>query len=474
MSDVRNWRDRVAHAAAANVGRAGDEATISQARRLVDSCAWRGLGIVVALGAFFGWLAMSVQLRPADGQVHADWTLTMIVASPWLCLAVRGIAMALLQWHGPLLLECLDQIRRQQHWLTSKLLPRSAAPQNLTEVTATETYKMLADTDAGRPLSAAGSGVFWTAYASGAVATMWIVTNHVALGFDFGWTWESSWVWLDLTRGVVEFVRTAVEFPAVVLGWIGSDGLAPVAPAPVAPADNPEALAVRRSWLLILTAGVGVYLLLPMALLALLIYVYAYRKMTHWQPADIPVPWPAATATRCRSAPASAPLRSPPEGGGVCTHVVRLERPGAAVALPAPLDQLVDLGDADAAADLERVRGILCAGRTRVVVVSWLPMSPDRGVQDKLWTLASASAAAPLLVLDGGYRLHTEPDSTQKSRRDEWSTAASRTGVTPFECDLAELTDASRRDLARAVGHGETPDGGREPATESGSRPTRR
>ena len=55
-------------------------------------------------------------------------------------------------------------------------------------------------------------------------------------------------------------------------------------------------------------------------------------------------------------------------------------------------------------------------------------------------------------------------------RRPAWTigAGASQTGVTPFECDLAELTDASRRSLARAVGHGAGPDGGREPASGSG------
>jgi len=475
MSDVRNWRDRVAHAAAADVGRAGDKATISQARRLVDSCARRGLGILVAPGAFIGWLATYVHLYPAAGQVHAEWALMTIVASPWLCLASRGAAMLLLQWHSTLLLDCLGQIRPLQHRLTSTLLPRSAAPQNLTKATATETYKMLADTDAGRPLSAAGSGVFWTAYAVAAVATMWIVTNHVALGFGFGWTWESSHLPLYITRGAPELAAAVTEFPALVLGWIGSDGLPPVAPAPVAPADNPEALSVRRSWLLVLTAGVGAYLLLPMAILTLFIYVYAYRKMTHWQPAVVPIPRSAASATRCRSEPAAAPLRSPPVGGGMCTHVVRLERPRAAVDLPAPLDQLVDLGDAGATADLERVRGKLCDDKARVVVVSRLRVPPDRGVEDKLRTLASASTAAPLLVLDGSHAVRrSEPGGTLAIRREEWRAVASRTGVTPFECDLAELTDECRRDLARAVGYGEGSEGGRQPATEPSSESTRR
>ena len=382
--------------------------------------------------------------------------------------------MVLIRWHDSLLLECLLKIRDLRSWLTSRLRSRNAALQNLTAATASETYKMLAATDAGRPLSAAGSGVFWTAYAGGALVTIWIVSLFDALGFGFGWIWESSSLGLDFTRAMIEFARATVEFPALVLGWIGSDGLPSVAAAPIVAHDSPEALAARRLWLLVLTAGIGVYLLVPMALMTLFIYVYAHRKMSRWDPPPVPDPRPAATAMGCGSAPDAAPLRPEPAGGEACTHVARLEWHGAAVALPAPLDQLVDLGDADALADLERVRGILSAGRTRLVVLTWLPLSPDAGVEEKLRELATASTIVPLVLLDGVNCLLTDPRSTQNVRRHQWSTAASRIGFIAFECDLAELTDADRRDLARALGYGEASGSGRGPTTESGSGSTRR
>ena len=410
MSDVWDWRDHVARAAAADVGRAADEETILQARELADRwlfCARLGLGILVALGALFGWLATSVQLRPADGQVHAEWALMMIVAGPWGCLALRGCTMLLLHWRNSLLLDWLVPIlKRLLDWLAPMSLLRSATPQDLTTATPRQIYKMLDDTSSGRSVSAGGNGVFWTAYAVAAVATILIVTNHVALGFGFGWTWESSWMWPSFRREVVEFVRAAVEFPGLVLGvCIGSDGLTPVASAPAAPDGDPEAFAVRQSWVCALTAGVGAYLLLPMALWTLFNAVCAYRRAKRWQPVVVAVPRSAATATRCRNAPPVAPLRPPSAVGGMCTHVVRLERPGEAAALPAPLDRLADLGDVDAAADLKRVRGVLRAGPARVTVVGWLPASPDRGVLKKLQTLADASTEAPLLVLDGGHVL---------------------------------------------------------------------
>ena len=163
-------------------------------------------------------------------------------------------------------------------------------------------------------------------------------------------------------------------------------------------------------------------------------------------------------------------LQPPSAGGGTCTHVVRLERPEEAVALPTPLDRLTDLGDVDAAADLERVHRILRAGPSRVAVVGWLPATPDRGVRRRLGVLTSASTEAPLLILDGGHALRrAEPPHTAAIRLDDWRTLASQTGFTPFECDFAELTDASRRSLVCAVGLGADPDGGQESATASGS-----
>ena len=468
MPDARNWRDRVACAAAADAGRAADEKTISQARRQVDHGrvgAGVGLGILVALGAFSGWLTTLVQLGPADGQVNATWTLLVIVAVPWLLRTLWSVPMLLLHRYASPLLGRLVTVSLE------RCAGRSAGPdatlQDLPAATARRIGSMLVE-GSGRRLSAVGSGVFWTAYALAAMTTIWIVTIHVALGF--GWNWESSWLAVSIRRGVVEFVAAAVEFPALVLGvCVGSDELTPIAPAPIVPDDDPEAFATRQAWLCALTAGVAVYLLLPMVVWTLVQTVCAHRLAERWRPAVAPAPRFAVTAARRRREPVAAPLRPPSAGGGVYTHVVRLERPGKAVALPAPLDRLADLGDVDAAADLERVEGILRAGAARVAVVGWLPATPDRAVERRLRALASASTETPLLVLDGGDVLRrAEPPHTAATRLDDWRVRASQTGVTPFECDLAELTDASRRSLARAVGHGAGPDDGRGPGSGSG------
>ena len=473
MSDDLNWRDHVAGVAAAKVGRAGDKEAISQARRLVDVCARLGLGIPVTLGLLSGWVTTAVLLRPPGGQVHVEWTLMMIFVVPLTCLIVRGVAMLLLQ--DSLLLDfLLDIWQRLARWRPSMSLRRGRAPKKLIKATADAICSMLSDTDCARPLSAAGSGVFWTAYAVASLVTILIVTNVAALGFGFGWAWESSWFWLDLRREVVVFTRKAVELAAQVLRCIWSDGLTPVAPAPIAP-DDPETLAVRRSWVCALAAGVGVYVLLPMAIWTVCSFVSANRKMNHWPPIDVPATPSATPARRRRKVPTEAPLRPPPAGGGPCTHLVRLEWPGEAVTLPAPLDRIVDLGNVDTIADLERVRGILRAAPARVAIIGWLPKSPERGIRRKLLTLAGASTHAPLLVLDGGHALRrAEPPRTVATRLDDWRNAASETGVAPFECDLAGLTEASRRDLTRAVGRGADHDVGREPPTASGSGPARR
>ena len=244
--------------------------------------------------------------------------------------------------------------------------------------------------------------------------------------------------------------------------------MTPVAPAPTAPADDLEALAARKAWLGFLTGGVAVYVLLPMVVWTLW-QIRMLRQAENWRPDGVTVSRCAATVATHRPDPIAAPPRQLPATGGMCTHVVRLERPEVAVTLPAPLDRLADLRDVDTAADLERVQESIRTGPSRIVAVGWLPATPDRAVRRRLRALASASTEAPLLILDGGDALRrAEPPHTAAVRLEDWRELASRTGFTPFECDLAELTDASRRDLACAIGVGADRDGSLEPASESG------
>ncbi|MCY3842184.1 MAG: DUF2868 domain-containing protein, partial [Acidobacteria bacterium] len=328
---------------------------------------------------------------------------------------------------------------------------RDAGSRDLAAATARRIGSMLA-AGSGRRLAAAGSGTFWTSYALVAVATIWIVTARVALGFG----WESSWI-------PPSFGRAVVELAAAPLGsLVGSDELTPIAAPPVAPADDPAALAARRAWIRFLTAGVAIYLLVPMAGWTLLQAALGHRRAERWRPAVPRRARAAASVAARRRKPAATPPGLPPEGGGACTHVARLERPSEATDLPAPLDRLVDLGDVDAAADLERARETLRTDPARVAVVVWLPATPDRAVRRRLRTLAGVTTEPPLLVLDGGEALRrAEPPRTAAVRLEDWRALARETGVVPFECDLAALTAASREGLARAAGYGEPGGDGR-------------
>ena len=477
---ARHWRDRVARAAAADVERVSDATTIAEARRLADrgmAGALVGLGGLAALGGVAGWTTAAELLGPADAPVHAAAALLAIAGGPWLLLALRSAGLLLLRRRAtPVLGRLVTNGLLRAAGRDAAGRPELARPcgrvgssadaellrrRLLAAATARRIGSMLA-AGSGRRLASAGSGVFWTAYALFAVAAIWMVTARVALGFG----WESSWIPPSLGHAVVE----AASAPLGPL--IGSSELTPVAPAPLAPADDPAAMAQRRAWIGFLTAGVTVYLLLPMAVWTLLQAALGHRRAERWRP---------AVASRSRSAPGAAgrgagevaaPVGTTPPANGEAAYVVRLERPEEAGELPAPLDRLNDLGDIDAAADLERVRRVVHAGEARVVVIGWLPATPDRGVRRRLRELADASKQTPLLVLDGGDALRrTEPARTAGLRLEDWRALAREAGVVLFECDLAALTDANRERLARAVRHDLAGEQALEPHTARRSAP---
>ncbi|MCY4030349.1 MAG: DUF2868 domain-containing protein [Acidobacteria bacterium] len=460
LPDARNWRDRAARAAAADVGRAEDPRTVRQARRLSDRGrvgAGVALGVLAGLGAVAGWTTAAELLRPAAAPVHPAAALLVLVGGPWLVLTFRSIVLLLLRRRAAPLLGRLVTTGLLR--AAARSAERDAGSRDLAAATARRIASLLA-AGSGRRLAAAGSGTFWTSYALVAVATIWIVTARVALGFG----WESSWIPPSFGRAVVEL---AAAPPG---GFVGSAELTPIGAPPVAPADDPAALAARRAWIRFLTAGVAIYLLVPMAGWTLLQAALGHRRAERWRPAVPRRARAAASVAARRRKPAVTPPGPPPEGGGACTHVARLERPAEAADLPAPLDRLVDLGDVDAAADLERARETLRTDPARVAVVGWLPATPDRGVRRRLRTLAGATTEPPLLVLDGGGALRrSEPPRTAAVRLEDWRALARETGVVPFECDLAALTAASRQGLARAAGHGE-PREGRRPG-RPGARP---
>ena len=457
---ARNWRDRAARAAAADVGRAEDPKTVRQARRLSDRSrvgAGVALGVLAGLGAVAGWTTAAELLRPADAPVHGAAALLVLVGGPWLVLTLRSVVLLLMRRRAPPLLGRLVTTGLLR--AAARSAERDADSRDLAAATARRIGSMLA-AGSGRRLAAAGSGTFWTSYALVAVATIWIVTARVALGFG----WESSWIPPSFGRAVVELAAAPLG------GLVGSDELTPIAAPPVAPADDSAALAARRAWIRFLTAGVAIYLLVPMGGWTLLQAALGHRRAERWRPAVPRRARAAAAAGARRREPATTAPGPPPVGGGACTHVVRLERPAEAAVLPAPLDRLADLGDVDAAADLERAREILRTEPARVAVVGWLPATPDRAVRRRLRTLAGVTAEPPLLVLDGGEALRrSEPPRTAAVRLADWRALARETGVVAFECDLAALTAASRQGLARAAGHGEPREDGR--AGPPGARP---
>ena len=427
---ARDWRDRAARAAAADVGRASEAEAIAQARKLADRGrlgAAAGLATLAALGALAGWTTTAELLRPAEGPVHAALGLLVIAGGPWLLLTLRSLVLLALRRRVSPILGRL---------VTTGLLRaagRDAAARDLSAATARRIGGMLA-AGSGRCLAAAGSGTFWTAYAAVAVATIWIVTARVALGFG----WESSWIPPSFGRAVVELAAAPLHASH---RQRRSDADRRGARRPRR--RPPRRSRARRAWIRFLTAGVAAYLLVPMAAWTLLQAVLGHRRAARWRPTVAVVARSTAAAAVSASSPLAPPPVRPP-GGGPCTHVVRLERPERAVGLPAPLDRLDDLGNVDAAADLERVRDVVHAGPARVAIVGWLPATPDRAVRRRLRTLADASHEAPLLVLDGGDALRrAEPARTAAARLEDWRALARATGVAPVECDLAELTDAS-------------------------------
>ena len=313
-----HWRDRVALSASAAIGQSSDEEVIHRARTLVDQ-SWFTVvtGFVllaVLLGALIGWTTTAVILRPAEGPVNPVVALLLIAGVPWLLLALRSLVLLALRWRvssghlvpsvGGIVIQGL--LRSVCHSRLPRSVRRDSAdsPFSLASSVVQSITDMLADRS-GRPLAAAGSGAFWTTYAVIAIATIWISTAHVALGFG----WESSWVSSDSYRAVVDSAPL-----------IGSDELTPVAID--APAHDPAAMATRRAWLRFISDGVTIYLLLPMLALTLIHAVNWRRQSDVWRPL----------------------LWRPLSSVGPCTHIVRLARAKCADHLPAPLDGLVDLG----------------------------------------------------------------------------------------------------------------------------------
>ena len=436
-----HWRDRVALSASAAIGQSSDEEVIHRARTLVDQ-SWLTVvtGFVllaVLLGALIGWTTTAVILRPAEGPVNPVVALLLIAGVPWLLVGLRSVVLLALRWRvssGHLLASVSRKVIRVL--LRSVRRDSADSPFSLANSVVLSITDMLAGRS-GSAATAAGRGAFWTTYAVIAIATIWISTAHVALGFG----WESSWVSSDSYRAVVDSAPL-----------IGSDELTPVAID--APAHDPAVMATRRAWLRFISDGVTIYLLLPMLALTLIHGVNWRRQSDVWRPL----------------------LWRPLSGVGPCTHIVRLARAKCTNHLPAPLDGLVDLGSLDVASDLQNVLGIVRSDTHRLAVLGWLPAEPNHTITI-LRTLAEAAGEQrPLLVLDGSTALRQHQTDSAVASLDAWHLLAWEADLALVEYEFAELTDEMKHRLSDAVGQevglaDRRESNSRNPPDESGSIP---
>ena len=452
---ARHWRDRIATAAVDDAGLQDDRGAILRARKLVDRGVAGALLAILVLGVLGGIAGTSTTgelLRQDGGPVHAAAVLMILIGGPWSFILLRTLI--------------LLAIRRRSGPLLGRLVPagfgwminRSPGDADLTAAVAGRTASMLA-TGPGRRLAAVGSGAFWCGYASIAILTIWFVTARVALGFG----WESSWLPAEVGESIVEFASGPLT------PILGDLSLQPVAGPPTAAADDPLALTRRRAWILFLSAGIGIYLLLPMLLWTMLQAAVGHLAAARWQPK---LRNRHRTSRVGQSKPDIAPSKTKATTPGFdqktnvpCGRFVCLDRPGTAVPLPSEIFGLDDahglvgldgLGDLDSRDSMEHALTLTRESGHRIAVIAWLPTTPDRGVRRRLKELGDASGVTPLLILDGGAPLRRrESPSIAATRLEDWRTLASELGIEAFECDLANLTETSRIGLAdRLQGRG--------------------
>ncbi|MDA1025562.1 MAG: DUF2868 domain-containing protein [Planctomycetota bacterium] len=447
-----HWRDRLATAAVLDAGLQDDHVAISRARKLVDrgvSGAVLAVLMLAVLGGLAGASTTAELLRQDGGPVHAAAVLMILVGGPWSFILLRTIILLTLRRRGGPLLGRL--VPAGFGWMIN----RSPGDPDLTAAVASRTASMLA-TGPARRLAAVGSGAFWCGYASIAILTIWFVTARVALGFG----WESSWLPAEVGRSIVEFAS------APLTPILGDLTLEPVAGPPTAAADDPEALTARRDWILFLSAGVGVYLLLPILLWTTFQAAWGHLAAARWHPRTRKhLPAPSLDQTERPIAPLLTDAAAPGfrhdshdlhDSTCPCHRLVRLDRPGAAPSLPSEFSKLEDLGDLDSQESMANALALTTEPGQRTVIIAWLPATPDRGVRRRIKDLREAAGVAPLLLLDGGAALRRrESPSIAATRLADWRILASELGVEIFECDLSNLTETSRSALAdRLQGRG--------------------
>ena len=447
MPEARQWRDRVARAAARRAGSDVDGTSIAAARRIVDRglmAAVGGFAILGVAGAVTGWTTTAELMRPAEVPVHGPLLLATLVLVPWLLMLVRWLVLKAFHTRGRSLLGRLVPFAMVRGMGSGRDDDQAGHASNLTLEAGRETARMLA-AGSGRRLAAAGGSLFWVAYAVAAIATIWLSSARVAYGFG----WESSW----LSPSIGEATTRIMSAPLSAMS-IGpeADTLVPIAAAPDAPADDVDALDARRAWIQFLTVGIGFYLLLPMGLITIVNAAIGHLLAERWRP-SITTKQPEVTQRRTAPTARTDDASAPPDrsNADAASHRVTLERPSD-TPLPDSLARLQDLGSLDAADDATRLTEAMKNDHDRLVILAWLPATPDRGVRRRLQAVAADATTPPLVVLDGGTHLRdTEPAATASIRLDDWHALLEDLGCPWIECDLASATASSLRLLEAAV-----------------------
>ncbi|MFB0985186.1 MAG: DUF2868 domain-containing protein, partial [Phycisphaerales bacterium] len=409
----RHWRDRIASAAADDAGLQKDRGatSLARARKLVDrgvSGASLAILMLAVLGGIAGASATGKLLQQDHGPVHAAAVLIILVGGPWFFILLRTVVLLAIRRRGGPLLGRL--VPAGFDWMIN----RSHGDPDLTAAVAGRTASMLA-TGPARRLAAVGSGTFWCGYAGIAILTIWFVSARIALGFG----WESSWLPAEVGRSIVDIAS------APLTPMIGDLNLEPVAGPPTAAANDPQALAARRAWIVFLSTGIGVYLLLPMLLWTMLQAAIGHLSATRWQP-KMRHRFPASE-TRQTAEGIALPANHLETSGRPrvtnvpCERFVRLDRPGNAAPLPTQITELEDVGDLDSSESMAQALALSRASRDRIAVIAWLPGTPDRGVRRRIKELGSECQVAPLLILDGGEILRRrESVSIAATRLTDW------------------------------------------------------
>lgn len=390
--------------------------------RLRRALGWLGF-VLAAVGVAVG--AAAARATIADRQVDillataalllvpslmlVAWAITMLLGSRrgGSGSLAGGLALGLLRWVGPRLL---------------------SSPHSADVMTA---FGGAVATRWGRWRLSAITHGFWLAYASGALATLFVFFSVVQYELTWGTTLLSD-------RTVVGLVEWLARWPEL-LGFMPEADPAWIAAGREGTGDA----SARSQWARFLLAMIAAWAIVPRAALTLLsigVCALAGRRM------DLDTTHPGYLRLAADLSPARRGQEDPgrplpqaeqrpkrprkPNADGILAVSVELEREDAAPDSLVPGIELIDLGRADDRAG--RTAVIETAERLRrpaaaVLGVCSMLRTPDAGTERFLARLAEAADAPLWLVLDEGGRL-AERGGDVSSRRRDWQALAERAG----------------------------------------------